>query len=138
MIIVVLLIWQFAAKLGHNLFEKLVLQFILLGLRAFATLSRKNVLTYRFCLNLQYSFIGINLKRRCENNDRSPPLFFQKIFAKYIVFSWKSGYFFKSMKSIRKLKSISKTAFITSYHFKHAIELDKISNSGKLSDLIKL
>ena len=54
------------------------------------------------------------------------------------VFLEKSGYFFKIMKSLRKLKSISKTAFITLYHFKYAIELDKISNLGKLGDLIKL
>ena len=81
------------------LFQNIVYRSIDNILRAFATVSRKKVLTYRICLNFQYSFIGINLKRKCEKNDRSPSLFFQKIFAKYTSFSLKSGYFFESMKS---------------------------------------
>ena len=41
-------------------------------------------------------------------------------------------------KNISKLKKISKTTFITLYNFKYAIDMDKISNFGKLDDLIKL
>ena len=56
-------------------------------LRALATVSRKKILTNNFFLYFQYSFIGINLKRKCEKNDRSRTSFFQERLAKYISFS---------------------------------------------------
>ena len=77
-------------------------------LRAFATVSRKKVLTYRICLNFQYLFIGINLKRKCEKNDRSPPSFFSENIREICQFFLKKWVIFQKYEVLKKTKKYIK------------------------------